>query len=70
MYKPSIKEELSEAALLKLRSICNEDPIAYSRELNIIAVALDGAKAIYPCDELKIVPQDSREPFINQNIPL
>lgn len=69
-YKPSIKETLSEAALIKLRNIFNEDPIAYSRELNIISIALDEAKPLHSCDELKIVPQDNRQPVINQTIPL
>lgn len=66
-YKPSLPQTLDRAALLKLRTIFSEDPHAYSRELNIIAEALDGAEPIYPCDDIKMVP---REPIINQTIPL
>lgn len=67
-YKPSIKETLSEAALIKLRNIFNEDPIAYSRELNIISIALDEAKPLHSCDELKIVSSDLRKPSITKTI--
>lgn len=70
MYKPSIRETLSEAALIKLRNIFNQDPMAYSRELNIISVALDEAKPIHSCDGLRIVPQDTRALTINETVPL
>lgn len=60
-YKPQLSETLDRKALLKLRTILSEDPIAYSRELNIIAEALDGAQPLYPCDDLKLVPMDGRD---------
>lgn len=53
-YTPKLPESLSEQALRKLRTIFEEDKQAYSRELNIIAIALDGDKAINECDNLKI----------------
>lgn len=66
-HTPFFPDRLETAALIKLRNIFIEDPIAYSRELNIIAEALDGAAPLYPCDELKIV---HKRPTINETIPV
>lgn len=65
-YNPTLPPTLDRLALLKLKTIFSEDPYAYSRELNIIAEALDGASAIHPCDDIRMV---ARDPIINSTIP-